>query len=79
GKKHQKIGFKMNYYIFPAIYVEMNEIYLISKNEKIIVHLAGLITNYLTINFIQVINLLFLKNKILDSSFIFFHMRCYGI
>ena len=24
GKKHQKIGFKMNYYIFPAIYVEMN-------------------------------------------------------
>ena len=72
GKKHQKIGFKMNYYIFPAIYVEMNEIYLISKNEKIIVHLAGLITNYLTINFIQVINLLFLKNKILDSSFIFF-------
>ena len=72
GEKHQKIGFKMNYYIFPAIYVEMNEIYLISKNEKIIVHLAGLITNYLTINFIQVINLLFLKNKILDSSFIFF-------
>ncbi|HGX0858261.1 TPA: hypothetical protein ACNSAE_002786, partial [Enterococcus faecalis] len=68
----QKIGFKMNYYIFPAIYVEMNEIYLISKNEKIIVHLAGLITNYLTINFIQVINLLFLKNKTLDSSFIFF-------
>ncbi|MGT3033182.1 hypothetical protein ACM5QZ_12890, partial [Enterococcus faecalis] len=51
----------------------------LSKNEKIIVHLAGLITNYLTINFIQVINLLFLKNKILDSSFIFFHMRCYGI
>lgn len=73
GKKHQKIGFKMNYYIFPAIYVEMNEIYLISKNEKIIVHLAGLITNYLTINFIQVINLLFLKNT---RQFIHFFFIC---
>ena len=50
----------------------MCRIHNVSKNEKIIVHLAGLITNYLTINFIQVINLLFLKNKILDSSFIFF-------
>lgn len=72
GKEHQKIGFKMNYYVFPAIYVEMNEIYLISKTEKIIVHLAGLIANYLTINSIQVINVLFVGNKILDSSFIFF-------
>lgn len=74
GKKHQKVGFKLNYYIFPAVYVEMNEIYLLSKTEKIVVHLAGLLVNYGMINLFQVINILFFSNKIIDSAFIFFPM-----
>ncbi|OJG27711.1 hypothetical protein RU98_GL002414 [Enterococcus caccae] len=72
GRKHQKIGFKLNYYVFPAVYVEMNEVYLLAKTEKIVVHLAGVITNYVIINLFQVLNLLFFSSKTIDSAFIFF-------
>ncbi|WP_242586814.1 hypothetical protein [Candidatus Enterococcus ikei] len=72
GRKHQKVGFKLNYYVFPAVYVEMNEVYLLSKTEKIVVHLAGLVTNYMIINLFQIVNLLFFSSKTIDSAFIFF-------
>lgn len=72
GRKHQKVGFKLNYYVFPAVYVEMNEIYLLSRTEKIVVHLAGLVVNYLTINLFQIVNIMFYSSKTIDSAFIFF-------
>lgn len=42
GKKIDSVGFKFNY-IFPSFFVRMNDTYLLSKKEKIIVHLGGLL------------------------------------
>jgi len=71
GKKYSKIGCKLNYYIFPAIYVEMNEVSLIAEREKLIVHSAGLMTNYLTLNTLYLMTFL-LPNIFLLSLFKFF-------
>lgn len=78
GRKHQKVGFKLNYYVFPAVYVEMNEVYLLSKTEKIVVHLAGLVVNYMIINLFQIVNILFFNSKTIDSAFIFFFI-CFAV
>lgn len=32
-------------YIFPTIFVRMNDVYLLTKEEKIMVHIAGISTN----------------------------------
>ncbi|MHC5227692.1 site-2 protease family protein [Enterococcus sp. LJL99] len=42
GGKINKIGFKLNY-IFPSLYVRMNDTYLFSKYEKLVVHGGGLL------------------------------------
>lgn len=44
GRDFGKIGFKFNY-IFPSFYVNMNEVYMLTRKEKIIVHSAGLFIN----------------------------------
>ena len=44
GKRIDRIGFKMNL-IFPSIYVRMNDAYLLSHQEKIMVHSAGIFAN----------------------------------
>ncbi|OCM55796.1 site-2 protease family protein [Streptococcus agalactiae] len=41
GRRVDKIGFKLNY-IFPSFYVRMNDTYMLSKKEKIVVHLGGI-------------------------------------
>jgi putative peptide zinc metalloprotease protein len=45
GRSIDKFGFKLNYWIFPAFYVRMNQSLLLSRNEKVIVHGAGVATN----------------------------------
>lgn len=42
GGKINKIGFKLNY-IFPSLYVRINDTYLFSKYEKLVVHGGGLL------------------------------------
>lgn len=69
GRKHNKIGFKMNYYIFPSVYVGIDDIYMISKQEKILVHSAGLFINYSFINLLELGNRLFWHSDVLHASF----------
>lgn len=49
GRRHDKVGFKLHYWILPAFYVRMNQSVLLSRNEKVVVHGAGIWIN-LTIN-----------------------------
>lgn len=72
GRRHNKVGFKMNYYVFPSMYVQLNDIYLISKNEKLIVHSAGIFINLITILVIQIINLFFINSLALSFSYVIF-------
>lgn len=51
GRSIDKFGFKLSYGVFPAFYVRMNQSLLLSRNEKVIVHGAGVATN-LAINLI---------------------------
>ena len=71
-KRYNKIGFKMNYYVFPSIFVQINDIYLLTKREKIIVHCSGLLLNLFIIDTIQIVNIFFWDNYILSYSFLFF-------
>lgn len=70
GKNFDKIGFKMNY-IFPAIYVRMNDLYMLTKEEKIMVHIAGIYINLL-INSILIFTGYFFKNSFFISITQFF-------
>lgn len=44
GRKIDKFGFKFNY-IFPSVYVRMNDAHMLSRNEKILVHSTSLYVN----------------------------------
>ncbi|MDT3958299.1 peptidase, partial [Staphylococcus kloosii] len=70
--KINKVGFKLNFYVFPAIYVQMNEIYMISRKEKIIVHSFGLFVNFTFINLVQIINEFTVNNVSLTIAFMLF-------
>jgi len=59
GKWHTKVGLKLNYYVFPAVYVEMNEVSLLARREKFVVHSAGLMINYVSLNVLYFIFVLF--------------------
>lgn len=60
GKKIDKVGFKFNY-IFPSFFVRMNDTYLLSKKERLIVHSGGIMFSLL-IN-----TLIFLSGIILNQ------------
>ena len=45
GKRPDRFGFKLNYWVFPAFYVRMNDTHLLTQQEKIVVHSAGLFVN----------------------------------
>lgn len=68
GRKIDKVGIKFNY-IFPCIYVRMNDIYMLTTSEKILVHSAGIMSNLfingliLIISFACNINILFAVSK----------------
>lgn len=60
-KKEDKIGFKF-LFIFPAIYVEMNQIYLLSKKERLIINNSGIMSNFLFIAIIYLVNQLYINS-----------------
>lgn len=64
----------MNFYVFPSFYVQLNDIYMLSKKEKLIVHSAGIYINLFIILTFQIINTLFLKMDMLSVSYIFFFL-----
>lgn len=72
GRKIDKVGFKLNIYVFPAFYVQMNETYMLSQIDKIIVHSFGLFVNFALINFIQLLNILIINNISLTLSYMLF-------
>lgn len=72
GKNFDKVGFKLNFYVFPAFYVQLNETYMLSRNEKIIVHLFGLFINYFIINILEIINLFTISSESLTMAFMLF-------
>lgn len=49
GRKPNKIGFKFNY-IFPAFYVQINEILMLDKIQKLYIHSGGLMTSIIHAN-----------------------------
>lgn len=71
GRRIDKFGVKFNY-IFPSFYIRMNDIYMLSNQEKIIVHGAGLFINYF-INFMVLVisNLIENPGIIYDISSLF--------
>lgn len=52
GRHPDRMGFKLNYWIFPAFYVRMNQVLLLSRRERLFCHLAGLYANALVIFFV---------------------------
>ncbi|NQX11430.1 hypothetical protein HQQ80_07325 [Microbacteriaceae bacterium VKM Ac-2855] len=51
GRSIDKVGVKLNYWVFPAFYVRINQSLLLNRNEKVIVHGAGVCIN-LAINLV---------------------------
>jgi len=47
GRRPDRVGFKLNFGVFPAVYVRMNDSHLLLPREKFIVHSAGLLANSL--------------------------------
>lgn len=72
GRKIDKVGFRLNFYVFPSFYVQMNETYMLSRIDKIIVHSFGLFVNFIFINFIQLVNACFFDNYSLTLAYLFF-------
>ena len=67
GKKIDKVGFKFNY-IFPSFFVRMNDTYLLSKKEKIIVHLGGLFFSLLLNNIMFCTGIIFINNILISLA-----------
>jgi putative peptide zinc metalloprotease protein len=45
GHRADKVGVKLNFAVFPAVYVRMNAVHLLHRNDKVLVHTAGLWIN----------------------------------
>lgn len=45
GHRPDKIGVKLNFAVFPAVYVRMNAVHLLHRNDKVAVHTSGLLVN----------------------------------
>lgn len=68
GKRIDKIGFKLNYIIFPAFYVRMNQTVLLPMADRIMVHVAGIWMN-LTLNCcVYILNRLIINSNDLSYS-----------
>ncbi|MGX0021790.1 peptidase [Staphylococcus hominis] len=72
GKRIDKVGFRLNFYVFPSFYVQMNETYMLSRIDKIIVHSFGLFVNFLFINFIQLVNMFTFDSYSLTLAYLLF-------
>lgn len=45
GRRPDSVGFKMNYYVFPAFYVRMNDVHLLTRPDKYVLHTVGITVN----------------------------------
>lgn len=68
GRKHDKVGFKLHYFIFPAFYVRMNQSLLLSRAEKIIIHGAGVAANLIINSILLGLNLILFKSNALTIT-----------
>lgn len=46
-RKPGRIGIKLNYGLFPAVYVRLNSMMILAPSDQFIIHIAGLLINYL--------------------------------
>lgn len=72
GRKIDRFGFRLNFYVFPSFYVQMNETYMLSRIDKIIVHSFGLFVNFTLINFVQLVNILVFDSYSLTLAYLLF-------
>lgn len=61
GRKPDSIGLHLTLYVFPSIYVRMNDISLLTFQERIIVNAAGLVVNIISELVFLVVGCLMLK------------------
>ncbi|WP_017585389.1 zinc metalloprotease [Nocardiopsis ganjiahuensis] len=71
GRRHDKVGFRMHYIILPAFYVRMNQSVLLFRDEKVIVHAAGIWVNLLINAVLIAANALFFRSGDLEMALIF--------
>lgn len=45
GRSPDKVGFKLNYGVFPAFYVRMNDSHLLVRTDRYVVHSIGIVIN----------------------------------
>lgn len=57
-------------------YVQLNDAYLLSKNEKLFVHSIALFVKIIRISLIKFINYMYIQNESLTRAYIFYY--CYG-
>lgn len=70
NKKIDRIGLRINY-IFPSVYVRMNDAYMLTGIEKIIVHSAGIYVNILFNSIILVLAYIFKINILFAAAQLF--------
>lgn len=56
GRKPDRIGFKLNHGIFPAVYVRMSQTILLDRSEQAVVHLAGIASNVVSLAALLILN-----------------------
>ena len=54
GRRPDKVGFKMNYWVMPAFFVRMNQVSLLPRRERLLCHSAGLFANLIAVNLLVV-------------------------
>jgi putative peptide zinc metalloprotease protein len=71
GKKPDKMGFRMNFYVFPAFYVRMNQAHLLTRGERAIVHSSGLFANCMIVIIVAVITRIIDYPQLFMANWIF--------
>lgn len=62
GRRPAGVGIKMNYFVFPAIYVRMNHVKLLAARDQFAVHVSGLLINYLMLFATYIVNAVWLQS-----------------
>jgi putative peptide zinc metalloprotease protein len=71
GRKADKVGFKMNFYVFPAFYVRMNQAHLLARGERVVVHSAGLFVNGVLVLIVSLVAFLIHSDLLRVANWVF--------
>lgn len=71
GRKHDTVGFKLHYVILPAFFVRMNQSVLLTRNERLVVHAAGIWVNFAVNTVLIIVNGALIHSDNLKSALIF--------